>query len=646
MSLSDMPEVMTAQKARLRQAIRKQIAERMRPPPRLTVSEWSDQFRKLSAEASAEPGQWITARNEVMRGVMDAVSDSDVETVVVMSSAQVGKTEALLNVIGFHIAQDPSPILLLQPTLEMGEAFSKDRLAPMVRDTPALQGKIKDPRARDSGNTLLHKTFPGGHITIAGANSPASLASRPIRVVLADEVDRYPASAGTEGDPVNLAKKRTTTFFNRKLVMTSTPTVKGFSRIEAEYEVSDKRLFHVTCPDCGHEQALKWAKVQWPEGRPQGAFYVCDGAECGSVWDDATRWRLLRKGKWIATAPFTGTAGFHLNEIYSPWVRLGDMASNFIAAKRNPETLKTFINTSLGEPWEEDAERIDGHSLIGRCKESFQPAPNAVLAVTCGVDVQDDRVEVERVGWGVEEQSWSLDHKIIYGDPSAPDLWAELDDYLLTATVREDGKRLPVHATCVDSGGHHTQQVYRFVRDKLRRKVWAIKGVAGAGRPVWPKRASKNNKGKINLFLVGVNAGKDAVYARLRISEPGPGYCHFPKGRDVAYFEQLTAEVVQTQYQKGFPIRVYVLPGGKRNEALDLRVYAYAALQSLNVRWGAVLAAQQAEQQGAPKVETPLTERPVPVEVPRPEVVQQARKPRVDRSGGWLGGQSGRGWLR
>lgn len=519
---------------------------------------------------------------------MDAVSDRSVHTVVVMSSAQVGKTEACLNVVGFFIDQEPAPLLLLEPTLQMSEAFSKDRLAPMLRDTPVLRGTVKDPRARDSGNTLLHKTFPGGHITLAGANSPASLASRPIRVVIADEVDRYPPSAGTEGDPVSLARKRTTTFFNRKCILTSTPTVKGVSRIESEWGISDQRRYFVTCEDCGESQHLVWGGVKWPEGKPYEATYACQ--HCGSIWDDTTRWRLLRKGEWLATAPFNGTAGFHLNEIYSPWVRLGDMAQAFLNAKRSPETLKTWVNTSLGETWEEDAEKVDGHALMARLEDWGDKAPDDVLVVNCGVDVQDDRLEVERVGWGVEEESWSLEHKILYGDPSAPDVWRELDEYLLTNTVRADGTELPVHAAAIDSGGHHTAAVHRFCKDRFRRRVYAIKGMGGPGKPIWPKRASKNNTARVNQFMIGVDAGKDAVYARLKIKEPGPGYCHFPKGREPAYFEQMTAEVVQTKYVKGFPARVYVLPGGRRNEALDLRVYAYAALQSLNVRWGHLLA--------------------------------------------------------
>ena len=572
-----------AQAQRFVEAMRALIAERMKAPPVLTVSEWADRERKLSAESSAEPGQWITARNEPMRGVMDAVSDPTITTVVVMSSAQVGKTETLSNIVGFHVDQDPAPMLLLQPTLEMGEAYSKDRLAPMVRDTPALKGKIKDPRSRDSGNTLLHKTFPGGHITIAGANSPSSLASRPIRVVLADEVDRYPPSAGTEGDPVSLARKRSTTFWNRKTILCSTPTVKGISRIEAEFELSDKRRYHVCCPDCSHEQHLAWSQVKWPEGEPEKAEYVCE--ECGSVWSDSKRWALLRKGRWIATGAFSGTAGFHLNEIYSPWVKLGDMARSFVAAKRSPETLKTWVNTSLGETWEETGETVNQNALMQRCEAWGNEAPSDVLVVSCGVDVQDDRFEIERVGWASGEESWSLDYHIIYADPSSPNAWTELDDYLLTPTKTSDGRVLPVSAAAIDSGGHHTQAVYAFVKERARRRVNAIKGMAGSGRPIWPKRASKNNKGRINLFLVGVDTAKDSVYSRLRITEPGPGYCHFPEGRDPAWFEQLTAETVVTKYIKGFPTRVWQKRPSVRNEALDCRVYAYAALLSTNPVW-------------------------------------------------------------
>jgi phage terminase large subunit GpA-like protein len=289
---------------------------RLAPPTKLTISEWADLERRLSPEASAEPGPWHTDRAPYQRGVMDAMSDPAVDTVVFMSGAQIGKTELLLNGLGFYISHDPSPILVLQPTLEMAQAFSKDRLATMLRDTPCLKSKVRDPRSRDSGNTTLHKSFPGGHVTIAGSNSPSSLASRPIRIIFCDEIDRYPASAGSEGDPVSLARKRSATFHNRKCVLTSTPTIRGASRIETAYEQSDQRRYFVPCPDCGAQDSLKWANVCWPENRPREAVYVCQ--HCGSAWDDVARRRALQKGQWLATAPFNGVAGFHLSGHYSP----------------------------------------------------------------------------------------------------------------------------------------------------------------------------------------------------------------------------------------------------------------------------------------------------------------------------------------
>lgn len=568
-----------------------------------------------------------------MRAVMDAASDPDVDVVVAVCSAQVAKTETLLNVVGYHMDLDPAPMLWIAPTLEMAEATSKDRIAPMLRDTPALRGKVADARARDSGNTLLHKTFPGGHLTLAGANSPASLASRPIRIVLCDEVDRYPHSAGTEGDPVNLARKRTATFWNRKVVLVSTPTVKGHSRIEAAYEESDRRRYYVPCPDCGEEQVLLWPQVRWPEGRPEEAAYCC--VECGALWDDATRMRAIRKGEWRAEGEFKGTAGFWLNQLYSPWCRLGEAAREFLSAKRSPETLQVFVNTVLGESWEDQGQRIDPAGIMGRLEDwgPHPAAPAGVLVVTCGVDVQDDRIEVERVGWGLDDESWSLDHRIFYGDPASPAVWRDLDGYLLEQSATKDGRTLRVMATAVDTGGHHTQAAYRFCRERFGRRVYAIKGVAGEGKPVWPKRASRNNKGGVLLFLVGVDAAKDSIMARLKLAEPGAGYCHFPVGRELAYFEQFAAESRQTKLVKGFPVRTWVKRDGVRNEALDLRVYAYAALQSLNFNWSRVRAGVERvkvpEAKPAAKAPEAAPEPPqveVPAPPPRPVVRQQGRR--------------------
>lgn len=566
------------------------------PPPKITISQWADRERRLSPEASAEPGKWSTSRAEYQRGMMDAVSDPATPMVVIMSSAQVGKTELLLNLIGFHVAEDPSPILLVQPSLEMAEAFSKDRVAPMVRDTPALAGKIAPVRTRDSGNTILHKSFPGGHLTMVGANSPSGLASRPIRVVLADEVDRYDESAGTEGDPVNLAVKRTTTFWNRKIVLVSTPGIKGVSRIERAFEASDRRRYHVQCPDCGHEQTLKWAQVHWSkegeEGelkhRPETAHYAC--TECGSLWSDVQRWTAVRKGRWIAEGEFTGVAGFHLSELYSPWRRLSETVSDFLAAKDAPALLKTWVNTALGEPWEDEAERLEASSLLSR-GERYTPddLPDAIRLVTAGVDVQGDRLECSRWGFGDAEESWLIEHHVIFGDLSEPDPWDELDAWLKEDCRTEAGRRLATRATCIDMGGHFTQEVLKFCRDRRGRKTFAINGVGGS-KPIWTPKAGKSKKGGMSFYNVGVDTAKDAIYGRLRLGKPEgrdvgiPGYVHLPDSVTASFVAQLVAEVVVVEMVKGRPTRRWKLPSGVRNEGLDCAVYALAARESFGRR--------------------------------------------------------------
>tara|TARA_R100000278_G_scaffold113608_1_gene91810 strand:- start:8528 stop:10381 length:1854 start_codon:yes stop_codon:yes gene_type:complete len=566
-----------------RDALNNVIAEAMKvlkPPPRLSVAEWADLERRLSSESSAEAGKWHTARAEYQRGIMDAINDPKNRDVVVMAGAQVGKTEMLLNVIGYHIAHDPSPILCIQPTMEMAQSFSKDRLSPMLRDTPQLRGKVKDPRSRDANNTTTHKVFPGGHISLAGSNSPAGLASRPIRVVLCDEVDRYPASAGTEGDPIQLARKRSATFWNRKIVIVSTPTNKGASRIEASFEESDQRKYYVPCEDCGHEQTLRWQQVRWEKDRPETAAYVCE--ECGSVWGDAQRSRAVRKGKWQATEEFTGTAGFHINGIYSPWTPLADAVRDFLSAKKMPETLRVWTNTYLAESWTDQGETVDDYDVAQRAEEFGPKVDEGVVVITCGADVQDDRIEIETVGWGRSEESWSIDYRTLYGDPSTPQLWQDLEAVLLTKYETADGRVLQPRATCVDSGGHYTKAVYDFVRPREGRRIFAIKGMAGESRPI-VSRPTRNNIGKIRLFTLGVDNIKELIFSRLRIQSEGPGFCHFPNDRPDEYFRQLaSSEKIVTRYHKGFPRREFVKTR-TRNEALDCRVYATGALAILNL---------------------------------------------------------------
>ena len=566
------------------QAASQRAAKLWAPPPDLTISEWADQHRQLSAESTAEPGQWYTSRAEYQRGIMDAFSDATVQDVVVMSSAQVGKTEILNNVVAYFVDQDPSPMLCVQPTLEMGEAWSKDRLAPMLRDTICLRGKVKDPRSRDSGNTLLHKIFPGGHITVAGSNSAASLASRPIRIVLCDEVDRYPASAGTEGDPVNLALQRSANFWNRKHGLFSTPTIKDASRIEAAYRDSDQRRYAVPCGDCGEFQYLSWGQVKYQDDDPATAAYECQF--CKARWNDGTRYRAVRLGRWQPSAPFNGTAGFHLNAIYSPWVSLSSLVKDWFAAQSSPERLKTFVNTKLGETWEERHEaQTNPQLLLSRCEAYADedgaptPVPERVVILTAGVDIQADRIEAEVIGWGRDEESWSLGYFVIPGDTARTEVWRDLDELLSRVWDHPLGLKFRLHAACIDRS-YNDAMVQRFLRTTVNRRVFAIVGRAGAV-PIWPRKPS-HAKGSV-FYLVGIDAIKDAIGARLRLAEHGPGYMHFAIGPnyDLDHFEQLTAERKFTVYHHGFPRREWRKKEGARNEALDCRVYGYAALHAL-----------------------------------------------------------------
>ena len=589
----------------------RRAAQLAAPPPDLTVSEWADENRRLSSEASAEPGRWKTSRAPYQREILNAVNDASCEMVVVMSSAQVGKTELLLNVIGYYVDYDPAPILLLQPTLEMAQAFSKDRLAPMVRDTPPLKGKIADSKARDSGNTILHKSFPGGHITMAGANSPASLASRPIRILLADEVDRFPLSAGTEGDPFNLAKKRTTTFWNKKILAVSTPTVRGASRIEQLYQDSSQEQYQLPCPDCGHYQPLTWSQIDFST-----CHHACN--QCG-VLSDQHNW-LSGTGLWISQQDHQTCRGFHLNELVSPWRQWSQIIADFKEARKTPDTLKVWVNTSLGETWEAEGDGVEHHILYQRREHYPCDVPENAVVLTCAVDVQDDRFEIEVQGWGDGEENWRIELQIFRGDPSRPEIWKQLSDFLETKYQHESKALLNISCVVIDSGGHFTQEVYKFVRPREGRRVYAIKGKSGAGMPI-VGRPSRSNLGKVQLFSVGVDTAKEIVMARLKVNEPGAGYVHFPVNGnfDEEYFMQLTAEQCITSFVNGRPVRKWKKTRA-RNEAFDLAVYNTAALYILNPNFQALarrLQPEEPEQQPEPTVSQQINEERQKVRSPR-----------------------------
>lgn len=551
------------------------------PPPLLNIDEWANLYRILSSVSSSEAGKWSTERTPYLKGIMEALSPSDrTERVVFMKGAQLGGTEVGLNWVGYVVHHAPGPMLMVQPTVDTAKRVSKQRVASLIEGCAALQDRIKAPRSRDSGNTMLTKEFPGGVLIITGANSAVGLRSMPVRYLFLDEVDGYPGDVDNEGDPVALAVQRTATFVNRKILLVSTPTIKSFSRIEAAYEESDKRIFVVPCDRCGAYSRLMWRDIRWTED-VYAASWHCP--ECGAVHAEHRKPAMLSHGFWEASAPGDGrTCGFHLSSLYSPWMTWGEIAAEYVAAKDDPVRLKAWVNTKLAETWEDrEGEQVDEQALMLRREEYGPSIPAQVAALTCGVDVQDDRLELELVGWGHDEESWSCDYKILWGDPSGPGLWADLEGYLSQVFEHETlPEGLPIEATCIDTGGHYTQAVYAFCKGKERRRIWAIKGVAGK-RPIWPKRPSKQNRAKINLFAIGVDGAKEAMYARIRKETLGAGYCHFPIDRDVVYFEQLTAERLKTRYYRGFPQRYWWKPDGRRNEALDCRVYAYAALHGL-----------------------------------------------------------------
>ena len=566
------------------QIVLKNTNQTFKPPPDLKLSEWSDRYRKLSPESSAEAGQWNTSRAEYQREIMDTFNDPHIERIVVMTSSQVGKTEIILNAIGYYIDQDASPILIVQPTLQMGQAFSKDRLAAMIRDSEKLRGSVKDARSRDANNTTMHKKFAGGHLTIVGSNSASGLASRPIRILLMDEVDRYELSAGSEGSPIALAVARTKTFWNRKIFMCSTPTVKGLSAIESAFEESDKRYYYVPCPECEHKQVLKWKNVVWEEDKPETASYACE--ECGSVIEESKKQWMLKHGEWRATNKKSNTAGFHISELYSVWSTWSQMATNFIEAKKNPETLKTFINTALGESWEEQGDAVEYDTLLQR-RLSYDKTtvPEEVLVITAGIDTQKDRLECQTVGWGKNYEAWVLDYKIFWGDPNAFNVWSDLDAYLKKRFKTETNRIIPISCTCIDSGGHHTNQVYQFTKPRQARRIFAIKGLSQVGKPI-ANRPTFVGKNKAVLYGVGTDTAKEAIFARLS-TEPESTTLHFPNDVDEEYFKQLTAEKRVTKWLRGKKSLVWkqIRP---RNEALDTLVYNFAAIYILNPNYDVI----------------------------------------------------------
>lgn len=561
-----------------RAALYRGLLRACRARPVTTVSDWADRHRVLSSKASGEPGPWRTSRTPYLREVMDTLSaSSPVQRVVMMFGAQIGKTEAGLCWLGYVMHHSPAPMLVVVPTLEVRKRWVKQRLDPLIAETPVLLDLI-GARRRDATNAEDMKDFPGGMLVIGGANSAASLASMPIRYVLCDEVDRFPWEVGTEGDPLGLIDERTKTFPRRKVMLVSTPTVKGMSRIESEYEKSDQRQYHVPCPHCGEMQVLRWRHDDGTYGlvhsKATGAVrYVCRA--CGALIDEHHKPDMLARGVWIPRHPERAVRGYQLSGLYSP-IGLGftwaELWAKWEDAHGDTANLKRFVNTTLAETWEEKGDSIADVALIARLEQYPERLPIRLL--TTFTDVQKDRLETTLVGWGMGEEAWVLEHVIHDGDTAAVGVWEDLAEYL------ED--KAPARAG-IDSG-YNTSMVYAF----CERRKWAIptKGVTGMGRPLIEderrRRQRLRHRRKKGAYVepLGVDQGKALVYSRVKLTVPGPGYVHFPQQADFddEYFAQLAAEKLVTKVRGSRPIQEWVQTR-PRNEALDCLVGAFAMMR-------------------------------------------------------------------
>lgn len=583
----------------------------LKPLPKTTVSEWADNYRMLSQGLSAEPGRWRTSRAPYQKDIMDAFTEPGVRRVVVKSCSQIGKSDIMNNVIGRFAHLDPCAIMMIQPTIDMAQDYSKSRISPMLRDTKVLtqlfyNSKSDDGgKTRDGNNTILSKLFPGGRLIMCGANSPAGLASRPIRVLLADEVDRFPDSAGNEGDPVDLASKRMTTFWNRVSGLFSTPTIEGSSRIDIEYAAGTQEEWQHECPNCKEYHTVRYVdmtadteEVKDEKGRKivlvKNVKWHCP--DCGMSFTESEMKKAnQRYNAKNATALENGVRSFFINAFASPWLTWDEVLKEWYEAKGDPEREKVVMNTRFGESYSQPGAFDDESTFLRRCEPYGAELPDGVLALTAAVDTQDNRLEYQIDGWGEDEESWGIVKGVILGKPDNPATFEELDSVLDRTYKFKNGKGLKVLRTFIDSGGHYTSAVYKYCEKNIRKQRFAIKGYAAApGIPLIYKigRASNSN---IPLVILGVDDGKQLVMNRLAVETRGPRYCHWPesepqffegnRGFDQLYFKGLISEHKVKVKRKGVIREIWETTSGVRNEPLDLSVYNLACIRSLKPNW-------------------------------------------------------------
>lgn len=571
----------------------------MKPPDDLTVTEWAEQNRRLSAESAAEPGPWRTERTPYLREPMNAWTDPKIRHIVMVAASQVGKSEFLNNCIGYVIDQDPGSILFVHPTTIDAKEYSKLRIAPMIRDCPTLRKKVSDPKSRDSGNTILQKTYPGGILTMCGSTEAHALASKPIRYVLGDERDRWALSAGNEGDPWDLAMARQTTFYNAKSGEVSTPTVKNASAIEAAYATGTMERWKSRCPHCGEYHEIQWADIRFEHDeiiiagkktyKVRSVCYACPG--CGCISTEAEMKRA--PARWEADNPAAyeqGTRSFWLNAFVSQWASWESIILKYLNAIGSTRKMQVVYNTCFGELWEDRGDLEDEDSLMARREEYPAELPEGVLVLTAGVDTQDDRMEYEIVGHGHFGETWGIEKGIVMGRPDDDAVWAQLDELVFDRVLRfENGVGLKMSMSFVDEGGHFTQEVRMQCRARLGKKVFCIKGMPGSDKPYTapPKKQKiiikQTAVGTCWQYQIGVDSGKEVIMDNLRVQTPGAKYCHFPKRDDYGsgYFTGLLSEVKVYDPNKKQPWQWKKIPGHERNEALDCRNYALAAFKVL-----------------------------------------------------------------
>ncbi|WP_297639422.1 terminase gpA endonuclease subunit [uncultured Clostridium sp.] len=553
------------------------ILKELEPPKKITVSEYAGKYRKLSVESSPEPGDWDNTRAPYQAEMMDSFNGAETEDITIMSGAQIAKTEIILNMVLYVINNDPGGIMIVQPSKGMAKSFSKKRIAPMIRDCETLANKVK--------GQVLDKYFPGGFLMLIGANSTNELAGTPIRYLFMDEVDRYKRDVGNEGDPVELAEKRTANFENRKKVRVSTPGLKKTSKIYSLYMNSTQETWQVPCPECGKFNKFKIENFDF-----ESIEMACE--HCG-VYSSEAHWRSNEpKGKFIQENLLCETKfhrGFYVTSFSSPWVKWKDISKKYKEALENPERMQVFYNTFLGLPYEHEFnDGLDWEYLYKNRRIKYNAeVPDEVLFLTCGVDVQDDRLEANVIGWGPRRQRYGIQYKIILGDPGSQKVWNELDSLLNKNFYYKDKSNpLKIICTFIDTGGHHTEETYDYVYLRESKNIFGIKGIGTSGSQVINTvRKTKRPKGKnIQLISLGVNALKDMTYSALKRDEKGPLYCYYPddpiRGYGERFFKSVTGEVKTTTVKSGIEKVEWVKI--RDNEALDTTNYATAGMIYMN----------------------------------------------------------------